>query len=619
MEKKERLKKVLGFWDIFCLASGAMISSGLFILPGLAYAKSGPAVIFAYILGGIFVIPSVLSKAELATAMPSAGGTYFYIERSLGPGFGTFGGLANWLSLSLKSAFALVGMGVFALLIYPATTGFQIKLLAIAFCILFTILNLTSVKMAGRVQIILVAVLFAALLYYCVFGFISIDVHRYVPFMPYGPKAVFATAGLVFISFGGLTKVASVAEEVKRPSLNIPLGMIIAFLVVTFFYALTVFVTVGIVDKSSLEHSLIPISLGAKQFAPLYGKVMMALAAILAFVTTANAGILSASRSPMAMSRDKLLPKFLQRVNTRFGTPHFSILLTSLFMITVILFLDIYNLVKTASTLMIILFMFVNISVIVMRESRIQNYRPSFRSPFYPWLQIAAIIVYGFLIFEMGPVPIVITAVFMAVCCLWYLFYVSTRVKRRSAIMHIVERITARELAGSTLGSELREILLERDDIVEDRFDRLIKNAIIIDIDGSVSADEAFRRISVELSGRMDIDKNELFKLFKTREELSSTVIQPGLAIPHIIVDSNHKFDVLLVRCKDGIVFPDAPDPVKTMFVLIGSMDERNYHLRALMAIAQIAQEKDFEKNWLAARNIEGLRDVILLSNRTRE
>jgi amino acid transporter/mannitol/fructose-specific phosphotransferase system IIA component (Ntr-type) len=601
------------------IASGAMISSGLFILPGLAYATAGPAVIFAYILGGILVIPSALSKIELATAMPSAGGTYFYIERSLGPAFGTFGGLANWFSISFKSAFALLGLGAFALLLYPGITEFQIKLLAIAFCIIFTILNLVSVRMTGRVQVVLVLFLLAALTYYSVHGFASIDVQRYVPFVPHGAKAVFATAGLIFISFGGLTKVASVAEEVKKPSRNIPMGILTSLVVVALFYALTVFITVGLVGKDALAHSLIPISLGARQFASIPGRAIMAIAAIMAFVTTANAGILSASRSPMAMSRDKLLPKFFARVNKRFGTPHIAILLTSIFMITVILFLNLENLVKTASTLMLILFMFVNISVIIMRESKIHSYRPSFRSPLYPWLQIAAILAYGFLIFEMGEVPIAITATFTALCCLWYLFYVSARTKRGPAVMHIVERITARELAGSTLVHELREILKERDEIVEDKFDRLIKNSIIIDIDHSVSADEAFKEISDKLAKRLDINSEEIVKLFKEREGLSSTVVHPGLAIPHIIVGGNHKFDILLVRCKDGIIFPDTPEPVKTMFVLIGSMDERNYHLRALMAIAQTAQEKGFEKNWLAARNIEELRGVILLSSRKRD
>ena len=616
--KDKKLGKVLGFWDIFCLAAGAMISSGLFILPGLAYAKAGPAVIFAYILGGVLVIPSLLSKAELATAMPSAGGTYFYIERSMGPGFGTFGGLANWLSLSFKSAFGLLGLGVFTLLLCPGMGPFQIKMVAVTFCIIFSVLNIISVKMTGRAQVVMVLFLFAALTYYITRGFAFIDVHRYVPFMPHGPKAVFATAGLVFISFGGLTKIASVAEEVKEPSRNIPLGMIAAFVVVALFYALTVFVTVGLVDKSALAHSRIPISLGARVFASMPGRILMAVAAIAAFITTANAGILSASRSPMAMSRDKLLPKFFARINNRFKTPHVSILLTSGFMITVILFLNLENLVKTASTLMLILFMFVNLSVIIMRESKIQSYRPSFRSPFYPWIQIAAILAYGFLIFEMGEVPLIITGGFIVICCLWYLFYVSARAKRRSAVMHIVERITALEFTGSTLARELKEILRRRDEIVEDRFDRLIKDALILDIDRSLSADEAFKKISDKLSGRLSIGSDKILELFKTREELSSTVIHPGLAIPHIIVEGKRKFDILLVRCKDGIIFPKAANPVKAMFVLIGSMDERNYHLRALMAIAQIAQEEDFEKNWLAARNIDELRDIILLSSRKR-
>ena len=90
-------------------------------------------------------------------------------------------------------------------------------------------------------------------------------------------------------------------------------------------------------------------------------------------------------------------------------------------------------------------------------------------------------------------------------------------------------------------------------------------------------------------------------------------------AFPHIIVQGSNKFDILLIRATDGIDFPHAPDPVKTIFVLIGSKDQRNYHLRALMAIAQIAQEKDFEKRWLTARDTETMRNLILLSKRKRD
>ena len=154
-----KLKRELGLLDVFCIASGAMISSGLFILPGLAYFSSGPAIVVAYLLAGILVLPSMLSKAELATAMPKSGGAYFFINRSMGAGFGTLAGIAAWFSLAFKSAFALVGIGAFASIIFPDISIFQIKLIAVVFCIIFMTINLIGTKHTGRLQIIMVLVL----------------------------------------------------------------------------------------------------------------------------------------------------------------------------------------------------------------------------------------------------------------------------------------------------------------------------------------------------------------------------------------------------------------------------------------------------------------------------
>jgi APA family basic amino acid/polyamine antiporter len=362
-----------------------------------------------------------------------------------------------------------------------------------------------------------------------------------------------------------------------------------------------------------------PISLAASKFMGPVGFAFLGLAAIAAFVTTANGGILAASRSPMAMSRDQLLPPALSQVNQRFRTPHISILITGGFMIAAIVFLDIEVLVKTASTLMIILFILVNASVIIMREGRIQSYRPKFRSPLYPYPHIAAIVVYGALIIDMGKVPLLISVGFVVISAAWFWFYVSRRVSRASAVMHVVERVTDRQLKTVTLENELRDILIERDEIIEDRFDQLVRKCIILDIKGEQPAEKIFREVATMLAERLGTDEFVLFEKFLHREAEGSTVVVPGLAIPHIIVEGEKKFDILLIRARDGIIFPHAPDPVKTMFVLAGSRDERNYHLRALMAIAQIAQEKDFEKRWLAARDIEGIRNLILLSTRKRD
>ena len=619
-----KLSKQLGALDVFAIAAGAMISSGLFILPALAFAKAGPAIILSYLLASIMIIPSVLSKAELSTAMPRAGGTYFFVERSLGPIWGVFSGLASWFSLALKSAFAVVGMAVLIEIILQMIFSIELgswhlKAIAAFCCVGFTVLNVVSVKHTSRFQVLLVGILLVILAFFVLFGAGSVEAVRFKGFLEKGWSAVFATAGLVFISFGGLTKVASIAEEVKHPGRNLPFGMVMAWFVVTVFYLSVIIIMVGVVDGGELAGSYAPISLAAGKFMGVLGFVILALAAVAAFVTTANGGILAASRSPMAMSRDQLLPPLLSRISDRFKTPNISILLTGGFMIMAIIFLELEVLVKTASTLMLILFILVNASVIIMRESKIQSYRPRFKSPLYPYIHIAAIVAYSALIIDMGTVPLLITAGFIGLSAAWYWLYVCRRVSRASAVMHVVERVTDRELKTVTLENELRDILLERDNIIEDRFDELIRGCEVLDIQAEEKAETIFRQVSTIMAERLGTDEYVLFEKFLHREAEGGTVVQPGFAIPHIVVEGESKFDILLVRAREGIIFPHAPDPVRIMFILAGSKDERNYHLRALMAIAQIAQEKQFEQRWLAARDIQGLRNLILLSKRKRD
>ncbi|MFH1577845.1 MAG: amino acid permease [Candidatus Omnitrophota bacterium] len=611
---KEKLKKGLGLLDVFCIASGAMIGSGLFVLPGIASAKAGSALFISYILASFLAVPTLLSKAELVTAMPRAGGDYFYISRSMGFAAGVIGGLSSWFSLSLKGAFALIGMAAYVELV----TIVPIKIIALCLCLFFIVLNLIGAKEAARTQVIIVAGLFIALAFYITFGFPSIHIERYVPFAPQGIAPIFATAGLIFISYGGLTKVASIAEEVNDPGRNIPLGMILSLIIVGITYALVVFITTGLLAPGKLSSSLTPISDGARTFAGTPGMIIMAVAAILAFISTANAAIMSASRYPMAMSRDKLLPFFLEKINKRFKTPHYSILFTGIFMTSAIIFLELEFLVKVASTLLILLYILTNIAVIIMRESRIQNYQPKFRSPLYPWMQILGILGCGLLLAEMGSSVLSLSGLFIAAGLAWYLIYAGIKVEKEYAFIHVLERIINKELTSGSLPKELKAILRERDNIVEDRFDHLIKEGIVLDLENPLTMNEFFAQASSALAPILGIGVEPLTRLFISREEESSTVIRTGLAIPHIIVSGEHKFKILIARAKQGITFPKSPTLIKIVFVLVGSRDERNFHLRALSAIAQICQQREFDNNWLSARNIDELKDIILLAERKR-
>ncbi len=608
-----KLKQELNLLAVFCIATGAMISSGLFILPGLAYARSGPSVIICYFIAGLLSLPGMLSIAEMTTAMPKAGGDCFTIIRSLGPGVGTVAGLLSWFSLAMKAAFALVGMSVFTVLL----VDIDIHIIAVFFCLVFIAINLIGIKEAGRTQVGLVAGLLVLMAIFVLFGINKVKVDNLVPFAPYGLKGIFFTTGFVFVSYTGLLKIASVAEEIKNPSRTIPLAMIVSLLVTSIFYTFMVFITTGVLDGDKLSRSLTPISDAAEVFMGTPGKIALSIAAILAFLSTANAGIMTAARSLVPLSQDGLLPEKVGRINARFRTPHIALLVTGLFVL-VSLFLPLEILVEAASIVLILTNVLACLSVIILRESRIQNYRPSFRVPLYPWMQIAGIIGFGLLLFKMGREAWFVSLLLIVAGFFVYWFYGRIRTNREYALLHLIERITARELTSYSLEDELREIIRQRDDIVKDRFDHIVEKCVVKDIDKAVGADEFFRLVSDELSGRLAVKPEGIYKRLMAREKESSTVLSDSLAIPHIVVEGEHSFDILIARCKSGVAFSDKHKNIRAIFVISGSKDERNFHLYSLSAIAQIVQDPNFEKRWMAAQNTEVLRDIVLLGQRKR-
>ncbi|NQT85401.1 amino acid permease [bacterium] len=611
------LKRELGFWGVFCIAAGAMTSSGLFVLPAILYAIVGPGIYLCYLLAAFLLLPALFAKAELVTALPKSGGDYIFIDRSLGPTFGMLGGLAAWASLAFKTAFALLGLGAFAKLLWPQLSLFEVRLIALGFCAFFTGVNLWGAKHAGRLQIVLVAFLLVLVYAYIAVGLPRVDTGRFTPLLPHGANALMLGAAMVFVSYGGLTKVASVAEEVENPGRNLPLGMFAAVVVVGVAYVAVVFVTVGVVPPEALADTLTPISLGGEAIWPRVGMIAMSIAAILAFISTANAGIMAASRTPMAMSHDGLLPEFFGKVSERRGTPYMAILFTSAF-IGGSLFMDITLFVKSASAMKILLFAFTIVALMLMRESRIATYQPIFHSPFYPWLHAAGLVAYVFLLIELGSQPLLVAGGILGCGLLWYVLYAKARVARESALTHLAHRIASRAFPDHDLEAELAEIARSRDGGLDDRFDALVRECVVLDLAGPVSQDDLFTAIAEKLAWRLDMPPAEILRLLREREGLSATVIRPGLAVPHIVVEGTGRFEILLARSRTGTVFPPHEEPVHAMFVLIGSGDERNYHLRALMAVAQIAQEPHFDRRWRKAKDAEHLRTIILHSQRRR-
>ena len=213
------------------------------------------------------------------------------------------------------------------------------------------------------------------------------------PLFPAGLSGLWTATALVFVSYAGVTKVAAIAEEIKEPEKNLPSGILISLLVVTLIYTIVTFLLFGNLPVADINNNLRPLySLANHIQGPFLGTVT-AVVAVVTMSSMANSGLLAASRFPFAMARDKLLPSILGRLNRKYLTPVWSIIISGLVMAFVLLNLDVSKIAKFASAFMLIIYAAENIAVIVLRETRVQWYRPTYKAPFYPFTQIFGITV----------------------------------------------------------------------------------------------------------------------------------------------------------------------------------------------------------------------------------
>jgi mannitol/fructose-specific phosphotransferase system IIA component (Ntr-type) len=178
----------------------------------------------------------------------------------------------------------------------------------------------------------------------------------------------------------------------------------------------------------------------------------------------------------------------------------------------------------------------------------------------------------------------------------------------------LIERVTGEKSTGYMVDEELREIIIDRDDVTERRFEQVIKNCEILDVFKYMRPDKFAWVIANKLAKKLGTNKEKLHKLLKKREEDSNVVIHPGIAIFSHIIKGRDKFEIILVRSKKGMIISDDADPIHAFFVIVASPDQKSFYLHALMWIIQIAEETDFENEWVNAKNVKELRDILLKS-----
>ena len=401
----KKLQRTLSLPGAIAVSVGGMLS-GIFVLPGLAVGITGSSVWLAFLVAALCILPAVLSKSELATAMPKSGGTYVYIERAFGPLFGTIAGIGLWLSLLLKSAFSLVGLSAYLYVLIEIDAS-STKGIALFALLVILLLNVFGVKKVEKTQLIIVSISVLSLIGIVFFGTSSFDSSLLEPVFVDGSSGFITGVAFLYISYAGVTKIAAVAGEIKNPEKNLPRTMIFSLFLITMIYVLVALVLVGNVDASVLSTDIKPIhtlfqSIGGNTLGYVAGAV-----GVITLLSMANSGVLASSRFPFAMGKDRLMPGFLGSVSSKFMTPVSAIITTSTLIALAILFLDVVKIAKLASAFKVLMFIFNELSVIVLRETNAQWYNPSFRSPLYPYVQLFGIFSGIVLLAYLGIMPLI--------------------------------------------------------------------------------------------------------------------------------------------------------------------------------------------------------------------
>ncbi len=461
MSDGEELAKDLGLPSALAIGIGTMIGAGIFVLPGVAAREAGPIVVVSFVIGGLIAMVNALAISELGTAMPKAGGGYFYVNRGLGPMFGSITGMGDWMGLAFASAFYCIGFGGYladllagtALALPTLDLGVlvlsEVQIGAVIAGVVFVGVNYVGAKETGSVQTVIVMLLLSILTVFAVAGWFHFDLGTVtrdgLAPTEAGYSAILPGTALVFVSFLGYAKIATVAEELQDPGRNLPIAIIGSVAFVTVVYAVLVGIMIGVVPYDRLSESVPVSQVGEVTFEglPVLGVVgvsLLTVAALLATASSANASILSSARINFAMGRDRIVTAWLNEIHPRFATPYRSIVVTGamILLFVVLLGRDLEILAKAASVLHLIVYGLMNLALIAFREADVPEYDPSFRVPLYPVTPVlGAVLSFGLIAF-MDPVEIGLSGVFVAGAVTWYFLYARGETEREGAIERFV-------------------------------------------------------------------------------------------------------------------------------------------------------------------------------------
>jgi len=431
-QNKSSLARTISLRAAISIGVGIMIGAGIFVFPGIASGQAGPAAMLSFLLAGFIALIVALCTAELATAMPASGGGYYFVSRTFGPFWGMLIGIGQWLGLVFASSFYLYGFASYCIDLLKET-GFEpgdpVILIGLVAALLLTAVNILGTKSAGKLQNSIVLVLTGILTLLFIYGLLQAlgiigSAQMPTPFAPKGLSPVLGVSALIFTSYLGFVQIATVGGEIINPQRNLPRALVGSVLIVTALYLLALFVSNSVLSTARLEElgetAIVEV---ARSLLGNIGALVVLFAGLLATLSSANASILSSSRTIYALSKDRLIPQWVSAVHERFGTPHRALFLVGLPIAGILFVGNLEILAETASLLHLIIYGLICGSVLKLRKRHPIWYVPGFKTPGYPIVPAVGMLAAFGLIFFMQSLSLMLGGAVLLVSALFYLVY----------------------------------------------------------------------------------------------------------------------------------------------------------------------------------------------------
>ncbi|AST84574.1 amino acid permease [Latilactobacillus sakei] len=419
LQQDQRLAKTLTAEDLIALGVGAVIGTGIFILPGtIAALHSGPAITLSFMIAAVVCAVAAMCYAEFSSALPVAGSAYSYGNIIFGELIGWLLGWALFLEYMLSVAAVSTGWSAyfvsfiegFGVHIPKAITGSfdpahgtYINLFAVLIVTLISVLLMSGTRSSTRINNLMVTIKIGVVLLFLVVGIFYVKSSNWQPFMPFGVSGVFKGASLVFFAYLGFDCVSASAAEVKNPQKNLPIGIIGTLVICTLLYILVAFVLTGMVSYRELNVAN-PVAFALQVVHQNWFAGLLSLGALAGMFTMMLTMTYSSSRLVYSIGRDGLLPKMLGKIETRHQTPVNSVRVVTVIIATLGGLVSLDQLTNLVNIGTLIAFFFMSIGVIPLRKRKDIPNKDGFKVPLYPWLPLLSGLLCLFMLFELPAV-----------------------------------------------------------------------------------------------------------------------------------------------------------------------------------------------------------------------